>query len=68
MILKVNLQSHLLLLISHLMHFFTTCHVLSTEPMEWAEENSFANQFSAMVSSNDIGYKFKQTVADLVAG
>jgi len=38
------------------------------EPMEWAEENSFANQFSNMVSSNDIGYKFKQTVADLVAG
>ena len=38
------------------------------EPMEWAEENSFANQFSEMVSSNDIGYKFKQTVADLVAG
>ena len=23
------------------------------EPMEWAEENSFANQFSEMVSSND---------------
>ena len=40
----------------------------SGEPMEWAEENSFANQFSNMVSSNDIGYKFKQTVADLVAG
>ena len=38
------------------------------EPMEWAEDASFANQFSTMVASNDLGYKFKQTVADLVAG
>ncbi len=38
------------------------------EPMEWAEENSFANKFSTVVASNDIGYRFKQTVADLVAG
>ena len=42
--------------------------MVHTEPMEWAEENSFANQFSAMVSSNELGYRFKQTVADLVAG
>lgn len=40
----------------------------SGEPMEWAEENSFANRFSEIVSSNDIGYRFKQGVADLVAG
>jgi glutaredoxin len=40
----------------------------SGEPMEWAEENSFANQLSQIVSNNDIGYTFKQTVADLVAG
>ncbi|KAL3765393.1 hypothetical protein ACHAWU_002311 [Discostella pseudostelligera] len=39
----------------------------SGEPMEWAEENSFANQLSQIVSNNDIGYTFKQTVADLVA-
>ncbi len=38
------------------------------EPMEWADDTSFANQFSNIVSSNSIGYKFKQTVADLVAG
>lgn len=40
----------------------------SGEPMEWAEDDSFANKFSTLVASNDIGYKFKQTVADLVAG
>lgn len=40
----------------------------SGEPMEWAEEDSFANRLSDAVQSNDIGYKFKQTVADLVAG
>ena len=38
------------------------------EPMEWAEENSFANKFSTIVASNDLGYYFKQTVANLVAG
>jgi len=39
------------------------------EPMEWAEEGSIANRFSQLfVSSNDIGYKFKQAVADIVAG
>ncbi|KAL7535711.1 hypothetical protein ACHAWF_005241 [Thalassiosira exigua] len=40
----------------------------SGEPMEWAEEGSFANRFSAAVASNDVGYRFKQAVADLVAG
>ncbi|KAL7525220.1 hypothetical protein ACHAXR_002697 [Thalassiosira sp. AJA248-18] len=40
----------------------------SGEPMEWAEDNSLANQLSTMIATNDIGYKFKQTVADLVAG
>lgn len=40
----------------------------SGEPMEWAEENSFANKFSQIVSGNDVGYRFKQGVADLVAG
>lgn len=38
------------------------------EPMEWAEDNSFANKFSTIVASNDLGYRFKQSVADLVAG
>jgi len=37
------------------------------EPMEWAEENSFVNKFSTFVASNEIGYRFKQSVADLVA-
>ena len=38
------------------------------EPMAWANDNSFANQFSKIVAGNSIGYTFKQTVADLVAG
>lgn len=38
------------------------------EPMEWSESKSFANQFSEMIASNDIGYKFKQFVADIIAG
>ncbi len=38
------------------------------EPMEWSEENSMANKFSELVASNDIGYNFKQWVADIVAG
>lgn len=40
----------------------------SGEPMAWAESTSFANKFSEAVASNDLGYRFKQTVADLVAG
>ena len=40
----------------------------SGEPMEWAESDSLANRLSQMISSNDIGYWFKQTVADIVAG
>ena len=36
--------------------------------MEWAQEDSFANRFSQLVSSNEIGYRLKQGVADLIAG
>ena len=38
------------------------------EPMEWSESSSLANQFSVAVSSNPLGYRFKQWVADIVAG
>ena len=38
------------------------------EPMEWASNDSLANKFSEAVAGNDIGYKFKQWVADIVAG
>ena len=38
------------------------------EPMEWSESSSLANQFSEAIASNSIGYKFKQFVADIVAG
>ncbi len=38
------------------------------EPMEWSNQDSLANKFSEMIASNDIGYTFKQFVADLVAG
>ena len=38
------------------------------EPMEWAQENSLANRFSELVASNDLGYRLKQSVADLIAG
>mmetsp|Transcript_26143 Transcript_26143/g.34100 ORF Transcript_26143/g.34100 Transcript_26143/m.34100 type:complete len:228 (+) Transcript_26143:22-705(+) len=38
------------------------------EPMEWSESSSAANKFSEVVSSNPIGYQFKQWVADIVAG
>jgi len=38
------------------------------EPMEWSERKSVANQFSEAVASNPIGYRFKQWVADIVAG
>jgi len=40
----------------------------SGEPMEWAEEDSLANRLSEAVQSNGVGYRFKQGVADLVAG
>jgi glutaredoxin len=40
----------------------------SGEPMEWAESDSFANRLSQIISSNDVGYWFKQTVTDIVAG
>jgi len=38
------------------------------EPMEWSEKNSLPNQFSEIIASNTIGYKFKQWVADIIAG
>ena len=38
------------------------------EPMEWSNRTSLANQFSVMIASNPIGYTFKQTVANLIAG
>ena len=38
------------------------------EPMEWSESDSFANKFSELMAGNDIGYGFKQAVADLIAG
>eukprot|EP00526_Cylindrotheca_closterium_P000246 CAMPEP_0113645032 /NCGR_PEP_ID=MMETSP0017_2-20120614/23715_1 /TAXON_ID=2856 /ORGANISM="Cylindrotheca closterium" /LENGTH=242 /DNA_ID=CAMNT_0000556703 /DNA_START=131 /DNA_END=856 /DNA_ORIENTATION=+ /assembly_acc=CAM_ASM_000147 len=38
------------------------------EPMEWSESDSFANRFSQIVQNNELGYQFKQFVADIVAG
>lgn len=38
------------------------------EPMEWSESNSLANRFSQLVQNNELGYQFKQFVADIVAG
>lgn len=38
------------------------------EPMEWAESDSLANKFSQIVAGNNIGYAFKQFIADIVAG
>lgn len=38
------------------------------EPMEWSESNSLANRFSQIVQNNELGYQFKQFVADIVAG
>ena len=38
------------------------------EPMEWSEKQSLANQFSEAVATNPLGYRFKQWVADIVAG
>ena len=38
------------------------------EPMEWSEGGSLANQVSKIIASNPIGYRFKQFVADIVAG
>eukprot|EP00536_Pseudo-nitzschia_multiseries_P005095 jgi/Psemu1/303111/fgenesh1_kg.92_\ len=40
----------------------------SGEPMEWSESDSLANRFSTIVASNSLGYRFKQFVADIVAG
>ena len=38
------------------------------EPMEWSEADSFANRFTQIVQNNELGYRFKQFVADIVAG
>jgi glutaredoxin 3 len=38
------------------------------EPMQWSESDSLANRFSEMIASNSLGYRFKQLVADVVAG
>ena len=38
------------------------------EPMERSESESLANRFSQVIAENEIGYRFKQAVADLVAG
>ena len=38
------------------------------EPMSWAQNDSLANKFSKVIAGNDLGYKFKQWVADIVAG
>ena len=38
------------------------------EPMEWASKDSLANKFSKLIAENDMGYRFKQWVADIVAG
>ena len=38
------------------------------EPMEWSQSNSWANRFSEIVATNELGYLFKQGVADLIAG
>jgi len=37
------------------------------EPMEWSESDSLANRVSEVMSGG-IGYRFKQFVADIVAG
>lgn len=38
------------------------------EPLEWAQGDSLANKVSEAIAGNDIGYRFKQFVADIVAG
>ena len=38
------------------------------EPMEWSESESLANRLSTAVAENSLGYRFKQLVADIVAG
>eukprot|EP00957_Ditylum_brightwellii_P203040 15332997-Ditylum_brightwellii.AAC.1 len=38
------------------------------EPMEWSQSDSLANNFSEFIAGNDLGYKFKQAIADIVAG
>jgi glutaredoxin 3 len=43
-------------------------HGRTGEPMQWSESDSLANRFSEIVASNSVGYRFKQFVADVVAG
>jgi len=38
------------------------------EPMEWSDATSLPNKFSQFMAQNDLGYKFKQFVADITAG
>jgi glutaredoxin 3 len=38
------------------------------EPMAWSERNSAAQKFSQVVASNPLAYRFKQWIADIVAG
>lgn len=38
------------------------------EPMAWSESTSLANKVSEAVATNGLGARFKQAVADLVAG
>jgi glutaredoxin 3 len=40
----------------------------SGEPMEWSESDSLANRLSTVMAGNSLGYRFKQFVADIVAG
>ena len=36
--------------------------------MEWSESDSMANRLSTAIAGNGLGYRFKQFVADIVAG
>jgi len=38
------------------------------EPMEWAESTASANKVSEFIAKNPLGYRFKQFVADIIAG
>jgi glutaredoxin 3 len=38
------------------------------EPMEWASDDSLANKFSQLVAGNELGYKVKQWIANIIAG
>jgi glutaredoxin 3 len=38
------------------------------EPMEWSNNDSYANQWSQFIANNPVGYQFKQFVANIIAG